>query len=503
MPRLKRDLPAILHDADRKVEEWRASLLRDLPRRTDVAAYHLLAVAGARLAYLSRQLMPHAAATLHTATRDQLFGLQFALAGLPLPGSADVFAQHLIDGAITEADFRLAAHVIDEMSRYAVVRDVFLTYGWRGYELEVPGEGILRFVNPPDWPGLRDYAEQILAQEIEAERAVALLPRVAGLPIAALEAAVDVPGDLPMGDLTAEQFVRTRFRLTASMAEKWWTGETLIIEYRSLATHLQRLANLSEREAERFIELVTFAPGDSRLTLFHCPIVQLTTKSVALCLPGLVFGNPSAAIPRLTALRGPGLGAFSKRVEADLLERLKTQFGGATVTIQINVSYTHGDDRGDLDLIAYEQRTNDLLVAQVKAFITPDTVEEIVRANQELEEGLGQIARARNWISGLGPKDFRERLRIPIVGTAPRIRYAVIGNGFAGSDYLPIGPDVPVVDARFLLLPRFRGGSVVGTIEAYQRRLEIAIREVGDLERYRGLVLGPIRVEVPARQIVV
>jgi hypothetical protein len=420
-----------------------------------------------------------------------------------LPGSADVFTQHLIDGAIAEADFRLAARVIDEMSRYANVRDVFLTYGWRGYELEVSGDGTLRFVNPPDWPGLRDYAEQILAQEIEAERAVALLPRVAALPLAALEAAVDGPRDLPMGDLTAAQFVRAFFGLSSSVAGKVWTGEPHIVDRTSLATHLQRLADLSQREAERFIELITFDPDDSRLTLFHCPVVQLTTKSAALCLAGLIFGNPSATIPRLTVLRGPGLGAFSKRVEADLLERIKKQFGSAKVTIQTNVSYTHGDDRGDLDVVAYEQRTNDLLIAQVKAFITPDTVEEIIRANERLEEGLGQIARARNWISGFGPKDFGERLRIPIVGAPRRIQYAVVGNGFAGSDYLPIGPDVPVVDARFLLLSRFRGGSVVETIQAYEGRLGTTMREVGHLEDYRELVLGPVRVEVPARQIVV
>jgi len=156
-----------------------------------------------------------------------------------------------------------------------------------------------------------------------------------------------------------------------------------------------------------------------------------------------------------------------------------------------------------VDVVAWERRTNDLLIAQVKAFITPDTVEDVIRANEKLEEGLGQIARARRWISEFEPRDFEEKLRMPFTRAPRRVQYAVIGNGFAGSDYLPIEPDVPVVDARFLLLPRFRGGSIIESIGTYGDRLATVMRDVGRLEEYRELSLGPIRVEIPAREIVI
>ena len=123
MRREKRDLPDVVHRFETPIEHWRTAVLSVLQDRPDVAQYQLIATTAAGLAYLSRQLMPDAAGALEMLVRQQLFGLQFALAGIPESGSVETFAQHRIPGAITDADFRCAAEIIDHMSCYALARD--------------------------------------------------------------------------------------------------------------------------------------------------------------------------------------------------------------------------------------------------------------------------------------------------------------------------------------------------------------------------------------------
>ena len=239
--------------------------------------------------------------------------------------------------------------------------------------------------------------------------------------------------------------------------------------------------------------------SDLRLGLFHCPVVPLTAKSVAVCLPGLVFGNPTVAIPRLAVLRGPGLDAFSNRVEAHVLGRLKGQFEREGVTIRTNLDYSNSE-KGEIDLVVYERATRKLLVAQVKAFISPDTVEEVIRANIALDKGIAQTAAAKRWIGTVAAEQVLRRLRID-EDAVPRIEYAVIGNGFAGSDYLDIPNDVSVVNGHYLLLARFRGGSIFEVIEQYQERLSQELRRLPGDVTYETLTVGPVRIEVPARRV--
>jgi hypothetical protein len=87
-------------------------------------------------------------------------------------------------------------------------------------------------------------------------------------------------------------------------------------------------------------------------------------------------------------------------------------------------------------------------------------------------------------------------------GTIPeRIVYAVIANGFVGSDYLPIPPDVTVADAHYLLLPRFMGRSLFEALGAHEARLARAMDTAREA-RYRVIRAGPVEVEIRAQEIV-
>lgn len=199
--------------------------------------------------------------------------------------------------------------------------------------------------------------------------------------------------------------------------------------------------------------------------------------------------------------RGPGLNACTKEVEAYLLGKLKSHFHADAVTISTNVQYSGRHDHGDIDLMIHEPTSNRLLIAMVKAFIFPDTVEEIVRANQALGEGIQQVERVRRWLDSLSLASWAAALKVTLRSVPPKVRFAVIGNSFAGSDYLPIPQDIAVVDGRYLLLSRFAGMSIFDAIDEHQKRLsEESARAFEDLS-FNSVSLADITIELPSWSI--
>jgi hypothetical protein len=267
---------------------------------------------------------------------------------------------------------------------------------------------------------------------------------------------------------------------------------------REIVAMAQRSAGFSSNKAERFSSLVTFdRNGSAALTLFHSPLVPLTTSSVIVVPSGFAFGNPAACIPRLAVHRGQGLNEYSKEVEAYFLEKLRRHFHSGAVRMKTNVSYSETHDRGDLDFLLFEPTTNRLLIAMVKAFIIPDTVEEVVRANQALEEGIQQVERARRWLASLNSRAWADALGITLSSVAPKVQFVVIGHGFSGSDYLLIPDDVAVVDSRYLLLPRFAGSSIFEAIATYQRRLAEESAHASEGLGSNSVELAGITIEFP------
>ena len=489
-------------NAEKRIEQWRSSLLEDIHPRLDVAIFLLVLSTCHRIGDATSQF--RYASELETFIRSQLFGLQFALSGLKGDLPHGRFIEALIADSLSPQDVRRACKVIEHTSAYSHARDVFLTYAWGGYEIDNSTENILRFVDSPDWRGGRDRADQIISQEIKEDQARSLsLPLVHPVELI-LERSVDVPPSLPLSGLTAAQFVSAWMGLASHFSQSWLSGHSPVMEKESIVAMVQNIANLSASSAERFASLVTFErKGSSALTLFHCPLVPVTTSSVLTVSPGFIFGNPTACIPRLAVHRGLGLNAYAKAVEAHFLEKLRSHFHTDAVMISTNVPYSGQDDRGDIDFVLYESASNRLLVAMVKAFIIPDTVEEIVRANQALEEGIRQVERARRWLANLPFTSWANTLNIALCSTPPRVQFTVIGNGFAGSDYLPIPQDIAVVDGRYLLLSRFVRMSIFDAVDAYQRRLaEESSQAVEDLS-FNSVKLADIIIEFPSWSIAI
>jgi len=495
----KRSLPPRMLEAEKQIEQWRDSLLLRVHPRLDIAIYLLVSTTCYAIGYQSGRLMPHGASNLEMYTRGKLFGLQFALSDLEGDAPQGRFVEDLIVDSLRGEDGSRAFDAVTQMAAYGYVRDAFLTYAWGGYEIESPAENVLRFVDAPDWGGTRDRAEQIIGQEIKGEQGRSFTPPLIASTQRLLEERVEIYPQLPLGGLTSAQFVSAWMGLALHFSRDWLTGKCSVTERDAIVAMAEGAADLNASEAERFVSLVTFdRKGSAALTLFHCPLVPVTTSSVMAVAPGFIFGNPAACIPRLAVHRGPGLDAYAKDIAAHLLDKLRNHFRANGVTINTNLLYSGEDDRGDIDLVVYESGSNRLLIAQAKAFVVPDTVEEVVRANQALEEGLNQASRVRRWLEKLEVNAWGAALKVPLCSMPPRIQFAVIGNGFAGSDYLAIPEDIAVVDSGYLLLSRFAGRSIFDAIDAYQRRLsEETSRTVEDLGT-SSFTLAGITIELPS-----
>jgi hypothetical protein len=495
----KRALPGRLLEADQKVEEWRKGVLKGLMPEAHLAAYQLTQTVTLRAAALAAQYMSTDPSRYEMAARTQLLGLQFALAGLPTDRPVEPIQQGQVEQALTSKDIATAAKVVNLMYDYSLARDAFVSYMWGAYELapSVEGETAIHFIDPPEWPGHRDRAQRHITQEVKAEFARTFKPTSIDPIEVTLEKTVSLPSDLPMGGLSAKQFVAGWNVLVNRFGEVWLDAKTPVLERTELLELTMQQAGLTAPEAERFLSLITFSADDSAVTLFHCPVISLTHSSLAIVPSALLLGNPSAIVPRLSIRRGLGIDGFSNVVEAHLLGSLQKQFESPLVDVRTRIEYNHAGEPGDIDFVAYEKPTNRLVVGQVKAFIQPDSVEEVHRANESLAEALDQLERARRWLASIPSNRLLHTLGIESENVPEQIELTAIGNGFTGSDFLAIPADVTIVGADWLLLPRFRHSLPGAAVRLFRERFQ-QIMDGSPLDGMRArLALGDVQIEVP------
>lgn len=468
----KRPLPPELAALDARIDSMRSRAVRRIHSRPDVAAYVLAQVACAQSAEEAHRLMPLVPQAQHYRDRDRFFALQFGILALGDALPTELFERGVVDDTLGPVHARLGAAALQFLQAYAHLRDTFLTFCWGGYELASVSETEVEFVDSADWPGVRDHAQTVLLQKMEIETLEALKKGIVGpTPGHYVRRLFDLPPALDLGGLPVEVFLTAWIGLLEWCSTDVWSGHCPVVEQHVLAQLLGVRSGIDESHARRFIELLTFDPkGQAGLTLFHCPLLSLS-RSTLLVLPGAaLLSNVQTNLPRLIVHRGPGLSAYGKMIERHILGRLVEHFKSERVIWRTERRYEGRDDRGDLDLLAYEPAGNRLLVGMLKSFIPPDSAEEVIRANQSLQKGLEQLERARRWLSKLPDGGWASALGLPL-RQRPEVHWAVLGDGFAGSDYLEIPEGVSIVNARFLLAPEWRGGSPIDAVAEFNRRL--------------------------------
>ena len=166
----KRPLSPEMLEAEKQIERWRISLVDSLGLRSDIAIYLLASLISE---YIHREFirhMPNGAASVELIVRDLLAGLQFAIDGISGELPKGRFVEELVNSHVTKQQGEIAVSIIDSMRDYSLIRDCFISYMWGGFEQEIAKDNALRFVDPPDWPGIRDRAQQVIGQEVKQQQ---------------------------------------------------------------------------------------------------------------------------------------------------------------------------------------------------------------------------------------------------------------------------------------------------------------------------------------------
>lgn len=460
---IKRALPPELCDIDRRIEAWKTSLLQEL-HSDPYCSVHLLCTSACERIAVEQQRChsPEDCTSIELLIRYYLFAIQFALYSLATIRFPIRSRTGVDDCEPDDALARRAESVLQQLIYYVTARDCFITYMWGGYGLESVGTNRLVFVDTENWIGADDRAHVSLDT-------IAKIDAIAS----GRDNEFNLPHALSINGLGASAFARAWQVLKGKLSHCWACGLPLEIGRTALEVILSNEAHLSASEIEAFIRLTVFdiTGRQKRLTLFHCPLIPLDDSTFMILPPALFAANLNTVILRLGVLRSRDPDSFAKAYVAHLLDKLAAHFRQPDVEPRLNVSYNDAVDSGDIDLVIYESSTNRLLLAQVKAFVQPDSVEEVVRTNEQLVDGFAQAERVRQWY--LRDPEAAIRTLIPgrPISGCPCVCHALIGNGSVGSDPIRAGKDIATADIRFLLTSSFRGTSCIDAILAYEQEL--------------------------------
>ena len=97
---------------------------------------------------------------------------------------------------------------------------------------------------------------------------------------------------------------------------------------------------------------------------------------------------------RLAIHRGAGYDSINKQIEEYYFCLIKQHYEHEAVLVETNVPYTFEGIGRDIDVMVCERGSKRLLIGMLRAFINPDTVEQVVRANEQLPYGIEQAAEA-------------------------------------------------------------------------------------------------------------
>jgi hypothetical protein len=422
-----------------------------------------------------------------------LFGLEWGLRTIGEILSSYSFNEQSVIDSMEPTVLETAHRVHQGMTNYATARDVFLGYYFGAYDLQSSDSRRLVFVDNPAWPGESDFAQTFL--NIETQRARTPL----GQYPPTTDATAEFPSHLDMGGISSLTFLSLWEALSELLAEFIDTGGAPVVPTSQLTKRLLEGTQTSLVSVKQFLKLITFHPCMQRqLTLFHCPIISLTQGDIQI-VPWAVFGaNITTTALRLAAARGPGLGSVSTQLEAFFLDRLQQHFTRGENVIRFRRGYSSAQDRGDIDFIAYEPSSNTLTLAQAKMFINPDTVPEVFDANQDLEKAISQLDRVRTWFEATRHSQRKIILDLPQLREDTRVFFAVLANGFVGSDFLDYSPDILFCDIRYLLRPEFQGTSFYEALYSFTSRLTDLKSSVRRRVRGETLQLGEVEITFPA-----
>ncbi|MBI5531850.1 MAG: hypothetical protein HY898_03990 [Deltaproteobacteria bacterium] len=205
---------------------------------------------------------------------------------------------------------------------------------------------------------------------------------------------------------------------------------------------------LAEPAANALLTSITRRGHGERFPIESYPLVPLTDGTFAFIPSCVLYGNWPMSREKAAAREGGG-GIGNVRDDRNLARIVQglrdSGFAGRTET-EIVVYDEHRQAITDLDVVCISQDLNDVLVLQVKSFVTPLNLLDLQRADDDVAEGIRQCRAADN------NRDHTRRAIEARIGSALEptwtVHQCVVTEAFTGT-HAP-DPEYPVVSMEWL-----------------------------------------------------
>jgi hypothetical protein len=253
------------------------------------------------------------------------------------------------------------------------------------------------------------------------------------------------------------------------------------------------------------VKLLTYQPMRDYWDPFWQPIIK-TVDGTLLIAPHLITSSsPERNLITLLTRSEAGRASYnrvSSEKEREQLNALAHLFQPPRYLLRTRVLVPRGDGTTltDIDLFLYDEKTDVLLLLHAKWFVRPDTIQEQLARDQEVQVAVRTAATAAARITELREAWISRVLGIEL-NSLPTLHSVVVCRDFVASGWV-YDQNIPVIDAGFLTnfvgSPQFTG---LASVYAASAEFTKSVEKMHSAESSeREFPLGEYIFEVPTME---
>jgi hypothetical protein len=247
-------------------------------------------------------------------------------------------------------------------------------------------------------------------------------------------------------------FIHIAARATAAVRgclRAGYLNGLLLMSPDELLARLRRYSGVDEPIVQRIIDYLTYgAVGVRKPDPAIQPLVKLS-ESHYLIMPHLILAssperNFTVLLNKLPAERD----AYSRLVQSKE-NLMKSRIALAIAKLSLRTFTGHVPNTGtmpDIDLALIDDVGKACLLLELKWFIAPDEVGEVIEKSEEIEKGIAQQLDLKQAVL-TNPRPFHQAL---CIDSSYRVEFAVVSENSIGLPSIQL-PEVPVVQENHLV----------------------------------------------------
>lgn len=196
---------------------------------------------------------------------------------------------------------------------------------------------------------------------------------------------------------------------------------------------LAKYSNVSDEIIGRLIEIFTYDREFAKRDMSLQPFFPITSELLTICPHLVLFSDLERNFRALMAKKYKDEYDQNSCVfEKKMLSECEKLANKNKISFKKNMIIPEEPSLPDIDSIFFDEKSNCLLVCELKAVIPPSEPAEVIERNNREHEGIEQI-KAMKKFSKNNPKKFFENIFGKAISPAPDIYFAVLLQGSYGS----------------------------------------------------------------------